>query len=201
MQNDNQKTLQAYNDHIQEYVEGTVLVLSEPKKDWINKGLAGVDKSAVVLELGSGAGEDANYIESLGFKVLRTDAAEGFVELQQSKGHEAMVLDLLNDPIAESYSAVYANAVLLHFDRDQAKAVLKKVYDALEDDGVFLFSVKEGEGEEWSDAKLGSDRYFCYWQQEDITRLTKEAGFSSVELDLYKPESRTFTWLHLTARK
>ncbi len=46
-----------------------------------------------VLEIGSGPGRDADYLEALGVPVDRTDAAEPFLDIQAERGKRARRLD------------------------------------------------------------------------------------------------------------
>lgn len=74
-----------------------------------------------VLELGSGPGWDATYLEDHGLRVTRTDAALAFVERMRTAGHEARRLDVCTDELAGPYDAVLADALLLHLSRDDSK--------------------------------------------------------------------------------
>jgi hypothetical protein len=47
---------------------------------------------------------------------------------------------------------------------------------------AFVEHLRKGEGEEWSTAKLGVARYFCYWQPEPLHDLVIAAGFASVQV-------------------
>lgn len=78
--------------------------------------------------------------------------------------------------------------------------MLRKVYSALADGGAFAFTLKQGEGEEWTEAKLGASRYFCYWNKNQISEALHQAGFShfSVTSDQVTPNA---TWLQIIARK
>lgn len=60
-------------------------------KDWIDTVLAGLPQDAKIPEFGSAFGRDADYIESKGYKVQRTDVTPGFVKLLQSQGHQAFM--------------------------------------------------------------------------------------------------------------
>lgn len=71
-----------------------------------------------ILELGSGPGRDAEYLESLGVSVARTDGALAFVEMMRAEGFTAEVLDMRTGQFNGTYDAVVANAVLLHLRRD-----------------------------------------------------------------------------------
>ncbi len=195
----NETTLSSYEGHVQEYLDGTPAEVSGDVKQWLDKALALVPQDGRALELGSAFGRDAEYIESQGYKVERTDATKGFVDLLQSQGHEARVLNAINDDFGAGYSLIFANAVLLHFTPDETRAVISKSYNSLTENGVLAFSVKEGQGQEWSQAKLNAPRYFCYWQADDLEAVVREAGFS--QIDLTKGQTTNADWLQIVAQK
>lgn len=80
----NQKTIQSYEANINAYIEGTTKVVNGPVKLWIDRTCDGLIDSAKILEIRSGDGRSAKYIESKGYKVQRTDATLGFVKLIQN---------------------------------------------------------------------------------------------------------------------
>lgn len=141
-----------------------------------------------ILEVGSAHGRDALAIESQGRSVRRTDATAAFVRMLREQGHQAEVLNVLTDDLTDSrhlqYAAVLANAVFLHFTPDELGRVLTKVRAALADHGVLAFSVKRGEGSEWSEHKLGLPRFFQYWQPDPLRQLVEASGLRVTELSV-----------------
>jgi SAM-dependent methyltransferase len=203
MSDTNDMTVQSYDAHVQEYIEGTPQSVEGFIQDWIDRVLVGLPHNSKILEIGSAFGRDADYIESQGYKVERTDVTPGFVQLLQTKGHEARQLNAITDDLGGGYDLIFADAVLLHFTRDETKRVISKVYDALSNNGRFAFSLKNGEGEEWSDAKLNAPRYFCYWTKETIQPLLEQAGFTRLQItdDHTTTASSNTKWIHIVAVK
>ena len=199
MSHDNDLTLQSYNDHIQDYVAANKKVVEGSLKDWIDKVLKLVFKGGKVLELGSGYGRDAAYIESHGYEVIRTDAAKGFVELLKSKGFKTRKLNVLTDDFGTDFDLVFAQAVFLHFNPKQLKQILRKSFDSLKPGGILAFSVKEGKGEGWPKDYMGVPRYFCFWEKPELQKITKAAGFSSVEIT--ERQGTRNLMLHVIAKK
>lgn len=117
MSDTNDTTVQSYDAHIQEYIDGTPQVVQGFVKSWIDTVLAGLSHDTQILEFGSAFGRDADYIESKGYKVQRTDVTPGFVTLLQSQGHQASILNAITDDLNGPYDLVFADAVLLHFTR------------------------------------------------------------------------------------
>jgi SAM-dependent methyltransferase len=176
----NDATLTAYENGVEAYVSGTPAEVAGVFKTWIDKTLSLLPKGAEVFEVGSAFGRDAKYMESLGFSVQRSDAVQGFVDLLKAEGYPACLFNVLTDPFPAAYDLIFANAVFHHMGRDEMRSILKKVHRSLKDKGILSFSVKFGEGEEWSDEKVGSPRYFCYWSRQELYTLVEEAGFHIV---------------------
>jgi len=178
----NTLTLRSYEAAVQEYINGTAAEVSGSFKNWIDQILALLPSNAQIIEIGSGFGRDANYIESFGFKIERTDATESFVIFLQKQGNSAHKFNILTDAFYAQYDLVFANAVFLHFTPEELELALIKVHNALKNNGILAFSVKKGEGEEWTTAKLGKPRYFCYWEESKMFALLKRIEFEVVLL-------------------
>ena len=174
----NNTTLQSYGEHLQEYIDGTPQEVNGYVKYWLDTALGYVSKEGVILELGSAFGRDAAYIEKeKGYQVQRSDAIVGFVDILHRQGHNAKIINAITDELGSGYSMVFANAVLLHFTSEETKVVLSKIHRSLTESGVLAFTVKQGQGSEWSEDKLGAPRFFNYWTLEAVDNLLSETGF------------------------
>lgn len=178
----NEVTLDSYNKRVQEYILGTPAVVSGSFKEWIDVILSCLSRDSKILEVGSGFGRDADYIESFGFKVERTDATESFVTFLREQGRFARRFNILTDPFEDQYDLIFANAVFLHFTPVELEIVLQKIHSSLKNNGILAFSVKKGEGEEWTSEKLGEPRYFCYWDRDRMIFLLKKVGLEIVHI-------------------
>jgi SAM-dependent methyltransferase len=172
----NRRTLASYVKHVSEYLAGTETILAGPEKAWIDSGLEQLEPGARILEIGSGPGRDATYIEQRGYEVKCTDASVAFVEYLRGQGIAAQVLNVLSDPSPTGFDLILANSVLLHFSRDELGTVLGKLAEALAAGSLCAFSLKRGDGEEWSDHKLNAPRFFCYWQSESLAVQGRATG-------------------------
>ena len=123
---------------------------------------------ARVLEVGSGTGRDADYLEARGAHVRRTDATPAFVALQAERGKHAERLDMLSDDLGGPYDAVLALCVLIHVERARTDAVLRRIADAAR--GVVLISVREGEGER------SGECHMTYWSRDAFAARLARAG-------------------------
>lgn len=199
MSNSNQRTIESYEAHIQEYVDGTPHDVAGYVKELLDEALSDLPKTARILEIGSAFGRDAAYVQELGYTVECTDATLAFVDLLKQTGFDARQLNAITDELEGPYDLVIANAVLLHFTRDETKQVLRKIFDALSSSGRFAFTLKQGKGEQWSENKLGAPRYFCYWTAEQILEVVEGTGFTKVEIS--EDEGARDIWLQIVAHK
>jgi len=145
---------------------------------------------ARVLEIGSGSGRDAQALEAAGLSVRRTDITPAFVQLLRDAGHEADVLDPALDDLADPaapgtpYAGVWADASLLHVDRDELPLVLSRLAGATQRGGVLYLAVKEGDGEDWSiHGNVTAPRFFTFWREEPLRSALAAAGWDVVSVE------------------
>ncbi|HEX4687181.1 MAG TPA: class I SAM-dependent methyltransferase [Nocardioides sp.] len=160
-----------------------------------------------VLEIGSGSGRDAQVLEEAGLSVRRTDITPAFVHLLRDSGYDADVVDPLVDDLSDPaapgtpYAGVWADASLLHVDRDDLPRVLSRLADATATGGALFLGVKEGDGEDWSlHGNVTAPRFFTYWREEPLRSALGGAGWqvTSVEHD---EGDRGEHWLLVTAHR
>lgn len=200
----NALTLAAYEARAEVYAAQTENAGSIAHRTFLRR-LARVAPPGLVLEVGSAQGRDAAYLERHGRRVRRTDATAAFVDMLRRQGLDADRLDVLTDDLgAEAhgpYSAVLANAVLLHFTPEQLTHVVQKVHAALAPGGVLAFTVKVGDGQEWSEHKLGLPRFYQYWREAPLVALLEDAGYArvDVEVDMGRDQGYDWDWLYVLA--
>lgn len=199
-QNSNDLTLQSYQDKTQEYVAGTPPI-DDAIKAWIDHALSLMPRDGKVLEVGSGFGRDAEYIQQKGVRIECSDAVPNFVELLQQKGYAARLLNLLTDDLGRGYDMVFADAVLLHFTPEEFAVVAKKIHEALNSNGIFALRMKKGDGPVWSKEKLGEPRYFYYWKPENLKSMLADAGFEWLAVTESCIGRNNVDWIHVIAQK
>lgn len=135
-----------------------------------------IGPGGTVLEIGSGPGWDADWLEKAGLRVRRTDAAMAFVRFQESRGVHAERFDIVHDDLKGSYDAIVALYVLQHVDRSALPAALRKVSRALREGGAFLFSIREGSGDLIEQGASGR-YYVAMWQSAELSEILVPLGF------------------------
>jgi SAM-dependent methyltransferase len=188
-------TIAAYQSRVQEYLRGTPWPF--PELIAFLDRFASLAGPGPVLEIGSGPGRDADYLEAHGVAMIRTDATPAFVNRLRETGHDARLLDARTDPLGGPYQGIMANAVLLHLNRDQFEALLRRARAAIVPGGVLAFTLKEGDGEAWSEHKLGVPRHFTYWREPAVRAALHRSGWPEASIDYVASGGG---WLHVLAR-
>jgi predicted TPR repeat methyltransferase len=191
----NTVTVQSYNEKFHQYLAAPTNRGSQSVQYWIDQTLQLLSRTSRMLEIGSGSGVDANYIEAKGFQIERTDAALALVLNLRRQGHQARELNIVTDNIEPGYDLIFSSAVLQHLSDTQMNLAVAKIHTALNAHGVMALSVARGYGERWTNRRLGSPRYFQYWQPHSLEVLLAKAGFTTV----YKDDDQD--WLRWTVRK
>lgn len=195
MSKENAKTLEVYEEKASTYLATTIehdnlnpakaKAKQEKVESFIKNSIKTIPNGAKVFEIGSGDGTNAKYIESLGYEVTASDVSDAFINATKSKGLNTVKFNVLEDKFQEKYFAVLCWRVFVHFTIEDAKEVLKRVYETLEDGGVFIFNAMNREirevDEEWVDFSneyhMGVDRYYKYYNEEELNNIIFKTGY------------------------
>lgn len=199
-------TIRAYDADAHGYREGTA-GLPTAIATAVGRYAALVGPGARVLEIGSGSGRDALALEEAGLLVRRTDITPAFVRMLREAGHPADRLDPLHDDLSDpdadatEYDGVWADASLLHVDRDDLPVVLARLADVTKEGGVLFVSVKEGDGEVWSvHGNVTAPRFFTFWREEPLRSVVEAAGWRVLEVHPQVGREGE-AWLEVLARR
>ena len=126
------------------------------------------------LEIGCGPGQDAQFFQNQGFRVLAVDNAPTMVELTAEKGIPAQVLDCYNlDEIEERFDAVYTMNCLLHIPKQDIDQILHLISRRLNNSGLMylgLWGDEDFEGILEQD-KYEPKRFFSFWKTEALLEV------------------------------
>ena len=191
----NKKTLEAYQKVAKNYLESTKLANSTYKEnairakkelqDFIKETFNEIPKGSKVLEVGSADGENAKYIQELGFDVTPSDVADDFLNAIKENGLNPIKFNILTDDFKDNYYAIFCWRVFVHFTKKDSLNALKRSYEFLENNGLFILSVINREcktvDNEWVDFPdvyhLGEDRFFNYYSKEEMDKIIANTKF------------------------
>jgi SAM-dependent methyltransferase len=171
----NGRTVAAYENYARRYA-AAVSPPSGAAAESLRRLADALPAGGRVLDIGSGPGWDADFLEGLGVRVHRTDVTAAFREFQAERGRQVDTLDVLADDIAETYEGILMLCVLQHFERTELDRVLQKLANALRDDGAMLLSYPLGEDESWEHTSSGDYRV-VRWSSAMLDDRLQRAGF------------------------
>lgn len=192
---ENKRTLEIYQEKAQVYLatsdEHDKLnpIKAKQKREKLEKlikmSFSSFPKHAKVFEIGSADGKNAKFIESIGFEVIASDTADDFIKASQNNGLNTIKFNALEDEFPEKYFGVFCWRVFVHFTREDVLKIIQKVYDTLEDGGIFVFNAINREtrevDNEWVDFEgdyhMGAERYYNYFYQKELDDIIKQTKF------------------------
>ena len=195
----NKKTLEAYQKAAKNYLKSSKIVAKEYKEStkeykkkvnlFIKDTFKELPKGSKILEVGSADGENAKYIEKLGYNVTASDVADDFLIAIKDNGLKPIKFNLLTDKFRDKYNAIFCWRVFVHFTKEDSLKALKRSYDALNDDGLFILSVINKDckkkDNEWIDFPdeyhLGVDRYFNYYSKKEMDEIIDKTKFEIID--------------------
>ena len=167
-------TLKYYNENATIFSATTQIVDFSITQD---KFLALLQPNAYILDFGCGSGRDTKYFLDRGYLV---DAIDGSVELCRLASEYTgitvrnMLFQELNEK--EKYDGIWACASILHLNKQEIQAVLRKMLAALKADGIIYTSFKYGDFE-----GMRNGRYFTDFTEESFAALLNNTPLLTIE--------------------
>lgn len=170
------RTLNVYNNQSDKYA---AMMDREASRDpMIGHFIASCPSGGQVLDLGCGPGHYARRMAEAGLCVDALDASEAMLEIA---GHIPKVnarLGRFEDVSGHQvYDGVWAYFSLLHAERHDLPGHLDRISKSLKPKGVFFIGMKRGAGGKRDQL----DRYYEYYEQEDLEALLHAAGLKPAE--------------------
>ncbi|MHA1207593.1 MAG: class I SAM-dependent methyltransferase [Candidatus Hodarchaeales archaeon] len=141
-----------------------------------------------LLELGCGSGRDAAYLISHGYDVIISDGSQTMlneaIKLHPELKRNACVIQLPNkfSYPKESFSGVYAIAVLMHLEIHEIGVVLEEISRILTSDGKFFFSVYIRENDKVESIITPEGRFLTRMPKENWIKMCESSGFTLISL-------------------
>ena len=176
-ESDNRRTIASYEGCASDYAQATTPKLGSDDRRALQNFLEALPPAGRVLEIGSGPGWDADWLEDHGVDLRRTDAATAFVAIQKARGASAGLLDVVTDDLGGPYAGVIALYVFQHVDRWRLPDVLAKISQAIIEGGVFLFSLREGRSDLIEHGTSSGTYYVAEWEKPDLDVILGDLGF------------------------
>lgn len=152
-----------------------------PMRRALGEFASGLEAGALVLDVGAGPGTDSAELRRLGLVAVSVDLSLGMLAAgRETLPGPRVQADMRRLPFGPVAAGLWANASLLHLPREEAPVALCEFARVLRRPGRLFVAVKEGQGEEWEEARYGpgSPRFFTYWEAGPFDAALREAGFA-----------------------
>jgi SAM-dependent methyltransferase len=154
-------------------------------RPWMRRFRARLAADALVIDLGAGPCHDSAELRAMGLCVISVDRSRPMLTVGRDRFPGPRVqADLRQLPFRRrSVAGVWANASLLHLQRDELVPTLVGIREVLLPSGVLHLSLKHGAGEQLDTSKYGPEapRWFTYWSEDEVDTALRVSGFEIVE--------------------
>ena len=134
---------------------------------------------ARVLDVGCGPGWEAARLRALGLRTYGLDRSRGMLAEARDLGVPLVLGDMRALPISDgALGGLWACASFLHIPKRDGPAVLHEFRRALRPGGALYIGVKEGSGERWIEHSAGRQRFFAFYQADELDALLAAHGFT-----------------------
>ena len=192
------KTIEYYNQNADMFAQGTRLVDFTVVQERFRKMLP---VGSRILDFGCGSGRDTKYFLEKGYWVEATDGSSELCKLASAfTGIEVKEMLFQDLDARGKYEGIWACSSILHLSKRELLPVIRKMCDALKDNGVIYTSFKYGdfEGER-------NGRYFTDFTEDTFDKFIKVIQELTIEEEWItsdvRPGRGEEKWLNLILRK
>ena len=171
-----EETIKAYNQFSEYYDQKFEGHFAERVKDKADEFVALLEPGAKVLDLGSGPGHHALYLQQQGLDVLCVDLSSKMVLRCRQQGLCAIRNDMEDLILPDKfYDGVWSYAALLHVPKVRVDGVIDQIHRVLKPEGVLSISFKE-KGGSWEGFVKDEHcpdtmRWFSLYTDQEIREL------------------------------
>ena len=192
------KTIDYYNLNAKKFIENT---LNADMHITQERFLRLLTENRFILDFGCGSGRDTKYFLEKGYRVEATDGSSELCKLASAfTGIEVKEMLFQDLDASGKYEGIWACSSILHLPKKELLPVIRKMCDALKDNGVIYTSFKYGdfEGER-------NGRYFTDFTEDTFDKFIKVIQELTIEEEWItsdvRPGRGEEKWLNLILRK
>ena len=173
-------TIDYYNNNAKNYFDFTINANMQLQYDSFLKF---VKRTGKILDFGCGSGRDSLYFKNKGYDVTAIDGSEEMCKLaREYTGLDVKCMDFNDFHEVNSYDGIWACGSLSHIEKKDMLDMLKRLRDALMQDGHIFIAMKRGFGEELTQ----DGRFYSYLDFSDMEDLADKADLKSMMLYMSK---------------
>lgn len=179
----------SYNEIADEYVRRIFDELKDKPFDraQLSRLAQSVPAGGMICDLGSGPGQVARYLHSIGANAMGVDLSDGMIKkaIELNPGIKFQVGDMTKLDIAdESWDGIAAFYSIVNLPPERLPAAFSEMYRVLRPGGHLLLAFHVGNEklhfDEWWDHKVSLDFYF--FDPATVAKQLTDAGFHMEEI-------------------
>jgi len=122
-------------------------------KSYLDRFLSFLPKKGKILDLGCGTGGVTDYYFKKGFKVLGIDLSQGMIQVAKKKYPKINFIneDMRKLRLNEKFDGISFSYSFFYLETKDTKEVIENAKNMLNENGVMMFILQEGEGEIYFD--------------------------------------------------
>lgn len=126
-----------------------------------------------VLDVGSGTGVLAKWLQDQGFDVLCLDPSSEMVRRCKEKGLQVVQGTIQNYRADGKFAMVFAILSLIHVPKAQFADQIKHLAELLPEKGILFLGMLEGKGEGFTEGPA-YPRFFAYYSPDEILKIASQ---------------------------
>ncbi|NOY69209.1 MAG: class I SAM-dependent methyltransferase [Deltaproteobacteria bacterium] len=161
-----------YQTNFNEYHKRTFLVDSS---SFLEPFVKVLPPGTSVLDVGCGSGRDILWLKNMGFKPTGFEQSPGLAALaRKHTGCKVIEGDFETYNFSTfKFYAILASGSMVHVPHNRLRRVIQKIRPALDRNGIFYISLKQGENTKTDNL----NRTFYLWQDNDLKQLFSDLNF------------------------
>jgi SAM-dependent methyltransferase len=167
------------NNYAQEYRERELL---DFEKMFFDETISRLSSNATILDLGCGSGYPYDaYFSNAGFDLTGVDFSSKQIEIAKQKNPNGTYItgDITSFEPENKVSLVLALFSILHVPRNEHATLFEKIYNYLENDGLFLLTLSNKEPAEVIEREFtGHTMLWSYFDSDSYLEMLEKAGFT-----------------------
>lgn len=205
MKSNIETTIETYNLTAEDYSEKTLGINT---KGQIRKFLSHIPVNSYLLDLGCGPGRDAKIFSDNGYIVTGIDLSDKLLRIagKHAPKAEFLNMDMLNLSFPDSYfDGIWAMSSLIHLEKNQLPEALAQCQRVIKTGGAFYLCFKKGEGESLEpDQRYGGlEKYYAYYQANELRNIINNTKFEILEFDglMIEKNYANKPWMNILLKK
>jgi len=161
-------------------------------------------RQAWLLDLGCGAGQDARYLTTRGYRVIGLDRTMPLLRFAKERAPVVpfVLADMRALPVQTGrLDGIWAAASLMHVSKLAARKVLVTLRDCVRPNGLLAATVTQGMASGMKQGGWMPGRYFARWKKDELAKAFDRTGWEVLSLRVVSNQERKGRWINVIARR